>query len=228
MRFGRGAALLAAAVVASGLTGCGGGEEPTEPTTTVSPRTPVGQGKTSDASQGETSEPSGSKSSGEATDGSSTTSGGEGDASSDSSAGAGALPEDIPAVATKRTEEGAAAFGKYYYNEFGEAARTGDVEVIGLLGGEDCQICVASVKKISKDAKKGWVRSENPYTISQVEATKRPDKGYKVAMHVDVRAHHRLDANGDPNGKIDAVEYTLTEHVIWREGRWQIADWIVT
>lgn len=230
VRFGRGAALLAAAMMAGGLAGCGGGDEPTEPSTTVSPRTPVGQGKTSDASQGETSgsESSGESSSGESTEENSSSNSGEGGGSSDSSVGAGELPEGMPAAATKRTEEGAAAFGKYYYDQFGEAAKTGDVQVISRLGGEDCEICAASVKKINKDAKKGWVRSENPYTISRVEATKRPDRGYKVAMHVDVREHHRIDSKGDPNGKVSAVAYTLTEQVVWREGRWVIADWIVS
>lgn len=213
--------------MAGGLAGCGGGEEPTEPTTTVSPRTPVGQGKTNEASQGKTSDASGSESSSESTGKSSSSTSGEGGGGSDSSAGAGELPEDLPAVATKRTKEGAAAFGKAYQNEVGEASKSGDPSRLEKMATSKCPPCTQVVQDIRKDAEKGRVRSENPYSVSGLQATKRPDSGYKVSMDVDVAKHRGLE-DGKPYGTIDATQFHLTEHVIWRGGRWQVADWVVS
>jgi len=226
VRFGRGAVLLAAAGMAGGLAGCGGGDEPTEPSTTVSPRTPAGQGKTSDASQGETSEASGSSSSGASTDESSTNSS-EGGGSSGASVGADGLPHDIAAVANKRNKEGAAAFGKYYYDQIGEASKSGDPSVAEAMALKSCPPCRSFVKNIRGNAEKGLKHAENPYTITAVESSKRPDSGYKVSMDVDV-SQHVVYKNGQAYGEVDATSYHVTQHVVWRSGTWKVADWAIS
>lgn len=200
MQFSRGAAALAAtAVLTGGLAACGE-DEPTEPTTTASPIEV---------------DPSSSTSSGPSV--------------SPSSAGAGAeMPKDLPAAAREETKEGAAAFGKYYYEAFGDATDTGNTSVIEALHADDCGVCNTAVEGIKEDKGKGWTRSENPYTITNVRASKRPDSGYKVAMSVKVAAHTRVDAKGKSNAHVNATTYTLTEHIVWREGRWEMQDWIVT
>ena len=230
MRFGRGAALLTAAVMAGGLAGCGGGDEPTEPTTTVSPRTPVGQGKTSDASEGQTSdasESSGGSSSGEPTEASSSSSSGDGGGGSDSSAGAGDLPDDMPAVATKQTKEGAAAFGQFYYDQLGVASVSGDPRVLKSLGLPSCPPCEQAVKNIRKDGKKGQHYVDNPYQFEGLEAKRRPDKGYKVWVQVSV-SPVRVVKNGKTLGRVEKANYRLTEQVVWKDGVWRVADWTIS
>lgn len=203
MQFSRGAAALAAtAVLTGGLAACGE-DEPTEPTTTASPIEV-------DPSSSSSSGPSVSPSKGSSTD-----------------AGAD-LPADLPAAAREETKEGAAAFGKYYYEAFGEATHTGNTAVIEKLDSDSCLVCSDGVTNIKTDAKKGWTRSVNPYTVRNVRVTKRPDEGYKVAMQVKVVAHKRLDADGKANANVRAADYKLTEHIVWEDGRWQVKDWIVT
>lgn len=200
MQFSRGAAALAAtAVLTGGLAACGE-DEPTEPTTTASPIEV---------------DPSSSTSSGPSV--------------SPTSTGAGAeMPKDMPAAAREETKEGAAAFGKYYLLTYGDAAHTANTTKLEKLDASDCAVCGTAIKNIKADKAKGWMKDKNPYTVSNVVATKRPDEGYKVTMDVEVADHHRVDKTGKVNGDIDAVSYTVTEHVVWQEGVWQIKDWVVT
>lgn len=200
----RGAALLAAAALTvSGLAACGDEGEPSESSSTASPSA-VGDDSSTDSSASESGSTSAS-----------------GENSSDS-------PDDFPASAKKKTKEGAAAFGKFYFLEYGEAAHTGDTSVIESIDSSDCLVCSNGVEEIEADKKKGFTRSKNPYTVRQVQATKRPDEGYKVSMKVKVAAHHRLDSKGEPNGDIDATSYTMTQHVVWENGQWQMANWVAT
>lgn len=202
VQFTRGASALAAtALLVTGLSACG--DDPDEPPITLS--------SSSDDSTSSSSSSSSSSS-----------------ASSSSTSSDVDLPDDIPAAALENTKAGAAAFGEYYYLKFGEATHTGKTTDIKKLGASNCKICSNSVTSIEADAAKGWTRSENPYSMSNVKAQKRPDEGYKVSMDVKVSAHKREDASGKENGHIKATAYTLTEHVIWQSGRWQVKDWIVT
>lgn len=209
MRFHRGTAACAVAlVIVSGLAGCGD-EEPTEPFETKEPTSQ----RSSSGATGSSSSGSGSSSSGSSSSG--------GTSSDD-------LPADLPEAAREETKEGAAAFGEYYFMTYGEAAHTGDTSTLKALGATDCTICSNGVDKIKNDAAKGWTRSKNPYHVSKVEATKRPDEGYKVSMSVKVDEHDRVDSKGKSNGTVEATQYTLTEHVVWKSGRWHIQDWVVT
>lgn len=192
----------------SGLAGCGD-EEPTEPFET---KEPTSQSSSSGASGSSTSE-SGSSSSGSSSSG--------GTSSDD-------LPADLPEAAREETKEGAAAFGEYYYKALGEAAHTGDTKDFDSLAAQGCKVCTTTSTNIQEEAQKGWTRSVNPYSMTGVQATKRPDEGYKVRMSVKVKAHERLDSEGEANATVDATEYTLTEHVVWKSGRWHMKDWIVT
>ncbi|MHA7127003.1 DUF6318 family protein [Janibacter indicus] len=194
-----------ALVIGGTLAGCGG-NEPTEPTTAASANRDSGSPASSESSSAT---------------GSATSSG-------DSSSDTADLPTDLPAEARKESKEGAAAFGKYYYEAFGDASHTGRTTVIEQLDSKDCGVCGRGVRNIQSDAEKGWTRSVNPYTIRNVEATKRPDLGYEVTMRVNVVAHERIDADGKANGKVRAADYTLTEHLVWENGRWHVLDWLVT
>lgn len=215
--------------MALGLTGCGGDEESAESSSTVSPRTPAGQGKedgeTADASGSEGSSTSGSSTSGEAT-GSADPSGSGSPAASSSGAStdAGGGSTDLPAEAKERTKEGAAAFGEYYYEQFGEAIHSGDVSTLDALSAEDCPPCNEAAKQISADHDKGLGADRNPYTQSDVKAQKRPDVGYKVTMNVDV-AEYQMVKDGKAVGQVDARTYQLTEHVVWTDDRWVMSDW---
>ncbi|MDN5717921.1 MAG: DUF6318 family protein [Janibacter sp.] len=138
------------------------------------------------------------------------------------------MPSDLPDAAREETKAGAAAFGKYYYETFGNATDSGQTGDLEKLSADECKVCSTSVSGIQADMKKGWTRSENPYSITNVKAQKRSDSGYKVSMSVKVAAHTREDANGKENGHVKATTYTLTQHVAWENDRWQMLDWIVT
>ncbi|WP_068324914.1 DUF6318 family protein [Janibacter terrae] len=199
MQFSRGAAALAAtAVLTGGLAACGE-DEPTEPTTTASPIEV---------------DPSSSSSSGPSV--------------SPTSTGAGAeMPKDLPAAARKETKAGAAAFGKYYYEAMGDASHTGETEELVKLSLKSCPPCEQVLDDIEADAKINRTRGEDPYRFANVRATKRPDAGYKVSMDVTVRAH-KVYEDGKVIGSVDPLQYKLTEHVIWSNGRWQVSDWVIS
>lgn len=207
MRFHRGTAACAVALVmVSGLAGCGD-EEPTEPFET---KEPTSQSSSSGAS-GSSSSGSGSSSNG-----------------SSSSAGTSSddLPADLPEAAREETKEGAAAFGEYYQTAFGDAAASGDSAAIKELRTDDCNACLAGEEQIDSDKKKGWVRSTNPYSITDVAATKRPDEGYKVSMRVKAKQHYRVDSSGEKNAMVKATSFNLTQHVVWAGDQWTMASWV--
>lgn len=198
--------MAATALAVSGLAACGGEGEPAESSTTASPSA-VESGSSSDSSGSESSssEPS--------------------DSSASSTASETA---DLPQSAAKQSQAGAAAFGKYYLSQFGEASRTGDTKRLELLEADECSVCSAGIKEIKSGAQKGWTLNKNPYTASNVEATKRPDGGFKVSMDVKVAEHERLDSEGESIGTSEATQYTFTQHVVWENDRWQMYDWVVT
>lgn len=205
MQFTRGAAVLAAAaLLTAGLAACGE-DEPVEPTSssTVSPL--PGDSSTTSGSGSSTSSSSGSPSSSDGPE----------------------MPSDLPEAAREETKEGAAAFGKYYYEKFAEADHTGDTSDLTKLSLTSCPPCKQAITDIKADAKKGQTRSAKPNRLTNVKANPRPDKGYRVSMHVDTKAHH-VYKNGEIIADVDAVQYTLTEHVVWQNGRWQIADWVIS
>lgn len=199
MRFHRGtAACTAALVMVSGLAGCGD-EEPT--------------------SQSSSSGASGSSSSG------------SGSSSNGSSSSAGTssddLPADLPEAAREETKEGAAAFGEYYYKAMGDASHSGKTEALSRLSLKSCPPCEQAITDINADAELKRTRSADPYRFSNVAASKRPDKGYKVSMDVNVKPH-KVYQDGKVIGSVDAVDYKLTEHVVWQDGQWKIADWVIS
>lgn len=201
----RGAALLTATALAvTGLAACGDEGGQAESSTTASP---------SAASESST-EATGSESSSSPSSSSAVTSGEE--------------VTELPAAAKSKTQAGAAAFGQYYHEAYGDAAESGDASIIETLRSPECKACLAGEKQIKDDAKKGWHRDTNPYSHSGVKATKRPDEGYKVTMTVKATKHHRLNEDGEPNAKVDATSFTLDEHVAWRSGRWVMLSWIAT
>ena len=207
MQSTRGAAILAAvAVLTGGLTACGDDSEPQESTTTASPI----DRSTDSPSSSESSSSSGSETS-------------SGDGSGDDAE----LPDDLPAEARKNTKEGAAAFGEYYYDAMADADHTGDTSDLRLLALDTCSPCKQAVTDIEADAKKGQTRSENPNTLTKVQASERPDSGYKVSMNVDVKPHHVYE-NGEIVSDVEATNYTLTQHVTWQDGKWQISDWVIS
>lgn len=201
MQSTRGAAVCAAiALIAGGLTACGE-DKPVDPTTTASPVS--------------------------VDTGSSTSNSSSSSSSSTSATGNVDLPKDYPAEAQKETKAGAAAFGKYYYEKMAEADHTGDTTELQQLSLGSCPPCKQAVTDINADAAKGQTRSADPNTLTDVNATKRPDKGFKVSMEVAVKAHH-VYKDGEILADVKATKYTLTEHVVWSGGRWQIADWVIS
>ncbi|UTT67284.1 DUF6318 family protein [Janibacter sp. CX7] len=194
------------AVLTGGLAACGDDSEPEESTTTASP---IDASKSSSTSSDSSS---------------SSESSSEPSTSSDDPS----LPDDMPAEAREETKEGAAAFGEYFLLAYGDAAKSADTTVFQTLGASDCSVCATAIKNIEADKAKGWKKDKNPYTVRRAVATKRPDEGYKVVLDVTVASHHRIDSKGVSNGDVNATSYTVTEHVSWADGRWQVKDWIVT
>src|SRR5690606_30464156 len=114
-----------------------------------------------------------------------------------------------PAAAKKNTKEGAAAFGKYYYEKLGEASHTGETDDLTTLGSQQCPPCDQVVSNIDADAKKGQTRSADPYSFSDLSAVARKDEGFKVSMTVKVKAHDVYE-DGKDIGDVRATKYTLT------------------
>ena len=46
-------------------------------------------------------------------------------------------------------------------------------------------------------------------------------------MDVNVKPH-KVYQDGKVIGSVDAVDYKLTEHVVWQDGQWKIADWVIS
>lgn len=194
----RATALSAAALISTGLSACGD-DKPIEPGSTRQ-ATPRSSGSATPSSSASGSTLTGDKLS---------------------------LPKDVPAAALKKTRQGAVAFGKYYYEQFGEADHTGDTTTISALASDSCVPCAEAVSAIDSDSADGQTRSANPYKISNVQATHDSDHGYNVTMTVHVRPHH-VYKNKKVISDVDADNFTVTEAVVWNEGRWEVSDWSIS
>lgn len=199
----RPAALMAATCLAiSGLSACAGqgdGEETSS--TTVSPL--PGDSTTSSSSSSTSSTSS----------------------SSTSTKGGDAAPE-LPAAAKKHTKDGAVAFAKFYWDEGGEALKSGDTKTISALSANECKVCQTYIDGIEKDAKKGLHADINPTQIGTSKVTEQTENraDYVVTLEANDKRYHLVDSQGKSTGQADPVAYDIQIYVDWEGSRWKVVD----
>lgn len=91
---------------------------------------------------------------------------------------------------------------------------------------QSCLTCAEVVKSVREAADKKQHYTENPYDISALKAMKLVRSGYHVEATVDV-APVEVMRDDETVGRVKRTTYFLTERVVWRSGRWQVADWMV-
>lgn len=204
----RGAALLAATALAvSGLAACGDEGEPTESSSTASPSAPE---KSSTASsrapeKSSTTQPTGS----------STSAAGRG-------SGEGEVAE-LPAVAKKRTKDGAIAFNIFYQLRMGEALRTGETGTLKKYS-KDCKPCTEYIRQTDADTARGVKMDKNPNGVGRTSATRQGDGGYKVSVTINADEYHEVMPDGSSGRTAKAITYTVETNTQWHDGHWVIQD----
>lgn len=199
----RPAALMAATCLAiSGLSACAGegdGEETSS--TTVGPL--PGDSTTSSSSSATSSTSS----------------------SSSGTKGGDTAPE-LPAAAKKHTKEGAVAFAKFYWDEGGEALKSGNTKMLSALSDGQCEVCQTYIDGIDKDAKKGLHADINPTQIGNSKVTDQTEErsDFVVTLEANDKQYNLVDPQGKSTGQADPVVYDIQIYVDWKGSRWAVVD----
>lgn len=132
----------------------------------------------------------------------------------------------MPAAAKEHTQEGAVAFAKYYWNEGGEALKSGDTSLLHDLSSKDCDVCHAYIDSIDADTAKGLHANINP---SQIGASKVTDEtegksDQVVTLEVTDRTYRQVNKEGEAVAQADAVDYDILIYVDWVDARWSVVD----
>lgn len=195
--------LAAACLALSALSACGGEDDGEGPTsTTVSPLPGDSTTSTSSSSSGS---PSSSASS--------------------SSKGGDAAPE-LPAAAKEHTKDGAVAFATFYWEEGGEALKSGNTKTISALADSQCKVCQTYIDGIDKDAKDGLHADINPTQIGTSRVTDQTERraDYVVTLEANDKQYNVVDAQGKSTGQADPVAYDIQIYVDWEDSRWKVVD----
>lgn len=196
----RGAALLAAAALTvSGLAACGDEGEPSESSSTASPSA-VGSSPSSESSDPESTSSS----------------------ESEDTKGDGKVVE-LPAAAKKRTKAGAVAFNEFYFDQTGEALRTGNPKALEQYS-NGCAACDTLAKGVRKDANRDVHMNRNPYSVHDSSARKRSDSGYRVEFELKVSEYSEVLKDGSKGRTADAMTMTIVTDTRWNDGHWELRD----
>lgn len=196
------ATLALSALVLSGCSGEGEGEETTS--STVEP--------TVIAPSGDSSSTSGSSSS--STSGSSTSSTSEADA------------DGPPEEAKANTKEGAEAFAKWYWEESGDVYRDGDISALRKAASPECEVCIKSMQGKAADSKKYGFAKENPYTVSVVRSAKDERGVWRVKVKV-VQPEFEYVKDGEATAFIEATQFEVNPELERTVDGWLVRDWLL-
>lgn len=118
------------------------------------------------------------------------------------------------------------AFAKYYWEQGGEALKSGDTSLLKTLASEDCNVCTAYVDSIDEDAKKGLHANKNPSQIKSAKVTAETEgmSDEVVTLEVTDKKYLVVDETGEPVGQTDPVDYDIQIYVNWEDSRWTVVD----
>lgn len=196
------ATLALSALALSGCSGGGDGEETTSSTvkpTVIDP-------------SGDSSSTSGSSSS--STSGSSTSSTSEADA------------DGPPEEAKANTKEGAEAFAKWYWEENGEASHTGDGSPLREYATSGCDVCEALANGHEEKKEKDLLTKENPYRVAVTSS--RAEAGQRfVTLDIEFDDYYYYDSEGIAKGRVKAQEFQAVLTTNWQSGGWRADNSVV-
>ena len=192
------ATLALSALVLSGCSGEGDGEETTSSTvkpTVIDP-------------SGDSSSTSGSSSS--STSGSSTRSTSEANA------------DGPPQEAKANTKEGAEAFAKWYYEQVGEALTSNDSAIVRRFSTGNCKPCRALAKRIDENRSKKRHVDSNPYRIDKVSSISDPHVRV-VSLEVTELDHNYVNEDGTTQAvSVSEPKYTIVVNALWENDAWVV------
>ena len=128
-----------------------------------------------------------------------------------------------PPAAQEHTKAGAIAFNKFYFTQIGEALHSGNPETIEAYS-DGCPVCENVAEGVREDAERGIRMNRNPYTPTDLSASKRSDGGYRVELTVDVAEYHEVDEEGSKGRTADAISLQVVTDTRWKDGQWVMRD----
>lgn len=199
----------------TGLSACGdeGGGESEAASSTASPSAPEKE------SSGEESSSESESSSDDASESKSSGSTGESEG--------GDEVAELPAAAKKQTKAGAIAFNEFYWEQVGEAYRTGNLDVFEKYT-RDCAVCDNISSKVRDDDEAGTHMDKNPYSVRDSSASARTDSGFRVELTVDIEEYHEVLKDGSTGDSVESASFTTVSDTQWRDGQWEIRDQVRT
>ena len=203
MRVRRLTATLALSALA--LSGCSGGGEGEETTSSTVKPTVI-------ESSGDSSSTSGSSSS--STSGSSTSSTSEADA------------DGPPEEAKANTKEGAEAFAKWYWEESGDALTDGDTAELRSAAAPDCEVCLEAIRLKDENAEKYGLVETNPHKISVIRSAQDEQGIWRVKLKVEF-PDYRYIKDGKSQAVVKADSYEINPRLERTAEGWLVRDWLL-
>lgn len=144
-------------------------------------------------------------------------------ASPSATAGGGAT--DVPAEAQAATPEGAAAFGRFFYDSVEQSFRTLDASTLRAISDPACEICMRYINSVESFARDGYTVEGNDITITDAIAP-AGDMSQEARATVFYRntAGRVLDASGAVVLEEPARDNVVVELVLERADE----SWTVT
>jgi hypothetical protein len=132
----------------------------------------------------------------------------------------------LPPEATKRTQEGAEHFSRFYFESVGNAYVTGDTSHIEALTDASCAGCRALANAVKKRKAKGQRTDKSSIAVKSVHSESGSGDHYVVnvaGQEVPVRV---LDAQGRVVETSKAGVFTASTDVVWRDGTWHVTKFV--
>jgi hypothetical protein len=132
---------------------------------------------------------------------------------------------EIPAAARKKTEKGAEAFVRYFFDQVNAAWMTADPRPIASNSEADCKSC-ASLRRTAEDLKrKNRHYAATPVTVRETKAVAGAPAGQQfVEARLQQNRVDIIDASGRVVSTDKRDTFLRTVALVWGGERWLIYD----
>lgn len=144
-------------------------------------------------------------------------------ATAGSSTSAALAKPEMPAVAAKRTPEGAEAFVRHYIAALNFAWQAPEGSVLPPLYVPECSTCKGHQENAESLGKNGQRYRDAPFTLSRLRHVSSSGSEERVGALVRQRATAIIDGTGKDIEKIPKDSFSLAFMLKW-EGKWVIFD----
>jgi Family of unknown function (DUF6318) len=127
----------------------------------------------------------------------------------------------IPPEATKRTEEGAKAFARFFWESASRTLVTNDAATVSALSASSCKPCKVFADIARGEAAKGIHSDKASYDIKIVRIVTGEPSHFTVSVAGDELPVNKVDRAGKVVERTKQGVFSWATEVAWR-GRWMV------